>query len=76
MTIQPKSQCATCRHFRSAFSVTPFAEDSFCAAFPDGIPDAVYGNTVDHRQPVDGDHGVRWESNGEPFPTYAMAPTA
>ena len=38
MTTQPKSQCAACVHFRSAFSVTPFADDSFCEAFPDGIP--------------------------------------
>lgn len=74
MTTQPASQCSTCKHFRSAFSVTPPAADSFCAAFPAGIPDEVYGNGVDHRQPVDGDHGVRWESNGRPFPEYAFDP--
>jgi len=69
---QPKSQCAACKHFRSAFSVTPPRETSFCSAFPDGIPDRVYANGVDHRQPVEGDHGVRWESNGDEFPEYAL----
>lgn len=70
---QAKSQCAACVFFESAFSVTPFRDNSFCKAFPDGIPDLVYANGVDHRQPVEGDHGVRWESNGDEFPTYAFA---
>lgn len=72
MTTQPKSQCAACVHYRSPFSVTPFRDEAFCAAFPDAIPDRVYGNEVDHRQPIEGDHGVRWESNGDEFPTYAF----
>lgn len=73
MTTQPMSQCAACVHFRSPFSVTPFRDKAFCAAFPDRIPERVYRNEVDHRQPVDGDHGVRWESNGTPYPEWALA---
>lgn len=76
MTIGPMSQCGACANFRSPFSpegLKQGRDGPFCAAFPDGIPDRVYGNEVDHRQPIDGDHGVRWESNGQPFPDYAFA---
>lgn len=75
MSSQPESQCGACAHFRSPFSRTDgdFSRPPFCAAFPEGIPDAVYGNRVDHRQPVDGDHGVRWESDGNPYPEQALA---
>jgi len=68
------SQCATCAHFRSPFSRPDgnFAGGPFCAAFPTGIPDRVYENGVDHREPIEGDHGVRWTSRaGEPYPEYA-----
>jgi hypothetical protein len=34
----------------------------------------VYRNGLDHRQPIDGDHGVRWVSDGEPFPEWAFQP--
>jgi hypothetical protein len=48
-----------------------------CAAFPAGIPERVWNNELDHREPIDGDHGLRWEANeGYEFPTYAFAPDA
>src|SRR5262249_15596048 len=77
MTTGPRSQCDTCVHYRSPFSPEGIKQDrdrSFCAAFPDGIPVAVFHNGADHRQPIEGDHGIRWESNGEPFPEYAFRP--
>ena len=45
------SDCVTCKHWKQGK----------CAAFPDGIPDAILDNTHDHRKPYPGDHGFRWE---------------
>jgi hypothetical protein len=76
VTSGPLSQCWTCVRFRSPFSVAAGAEippGPSCEAFPAGIPGPVLDNATDHRQPVEGDHGVRWESNGEPFPEWAFA---
>jgi hypothetical protein len=71
--IGPTSQCAVCARFRP--STQPDGKP-FCAAFPGGIPDAVYGMLLDHRQPVNGDHGVRWLSlNDQPFPDWALQST-
>lgn len=76
MTTGPRSQCDTCVHFRSPFSLPRgrWDEGPFCAAFPTGIPDEVFHNGLDHRQPVQGDHGVRWTSGGEAFPEWAFQP--
>lgn len=72
------SQCATCVRLRSPFSDENVAglDGPFCAAFPAGIPDRVFRNGVDHRRPVEGDHGLLWQSNGKPFPEYALAASA
>lgn len=76
MTTRPKSQCGACARYRSPFARPDGNWDgpAFCEAFPDGIPAEVFGNQLDHRQPIDGDHGVRWLSNGDDFPEYAFAP--
>jgi hypothetical protein len=47
-----------------------------CAAFPDAvdaIPSPIWWNQADHRKPYDGDHNIRWESDGRPFPDWALA---
>jgi hypothetical protein len=37
-------------------------DDQFaCTAFPGGIPEAIIMSTVDHRKPVDGDHGLQFD---------------
>jgi hypothetical protein len=46
------SQCVYCRHLTAGRK---------CAAFPDGIPDEIEYNWVDHREPYPGDHGIRFE---------------
>lgn len=74
MTTQPTSQCAVCVHFVSPFARTDGNWDApaSCGAFPDGIPDEVYGNLIDHREPIEGDNGVQWAPvPGAVYPEYA-----
>jgi hypothetical protein len=47
-------QCHGCRHY--AWSSL---ESDRCAAFPDGIPDAIWLGEHDHAEPFPGDGGVR-----------------
>ncbi len=54
------SQCMACAHRKPM--------ERACTAFPDGIPGEIWDNQADHRQPYPDDHGVQWESNGEPYP--------
>lgn len=77
MTSRQRSQCSTCVHFRSPLDrvVRDPEAGAACDAFPDGIPDQVFGNEVDHRQPVAGDHGIRWESDGRDYPDLVEVPT-
>lgn len=70
--IGPMSQCGACSRFRSPLLTGD--DRATCEAFPDGIPDDVFRNVEDHRRPVDGDRGLRWESNGKPFPSQAFDP--
>lgn len=72
MTTGPASQCSTCARFVSPFDRPDMTGGPTCAAFPEGIPDEVYWNGADHRQPIAGDNGVRWQSNGIPFPEWAF----
>jgi hypothetical protein len=74
----PLSQCATCARFISPFMRLgrDFGQGGpLCAAFPDGIPKRVLRNGLDHRQTIDGDHGLRWTpEDGAEFPEYAFLP--
>ena len=78
----PPPQCLACKHWSSPL----LRRDSdsqgerptqVCAAFPvadGGIPVEVWTNRVDHRQPYDGDHEIRFEAaEGMSFPDWAMA---
>jgi hypothetical protein len=70
------SQCGACRRFVSPFdeAAPPGVDGPTCEAFPRGIPDEVYENRLDHRRPIDGDHGVRFAArDGATFPEYALA---
>ena len=69
------SQCAVCRSK---------AGDATCAAFPDGIPEAILRNEVSHAKPVEWDNGIRLEPIEVPqflferitrleWPSYAVA---
>ncbi len=75
-----QSQCGACERYRSPFSAenVDHLPGPFCAAFPAGIPEAIWTNQADHRQPIEGDHGLQWVSRDGvyPFPTYAFAKSA
>jgi hypothetical protein len=52
--------CSLCKHkhqdsltFRNSFPT--------CDAFPNGIPEAVRKNRIDHRKALAGDNGIRFE---------------
>jgi hypothetical protein len=45
-------ECHRCKHYGG---------DMTCLAFPDGIPDAIMGQVVLHREPYPGDNGVVFE---------------
>lgn len=42
----------------------PMPVDLACDAYPEGIPDEILDNTVDHREPVQGDQGLRFVPSG------------
>jgi len=49
------SQCNYCKHRRVRGITT------YCAAFPNGIPDDIKWNKFDHKKPYEGDGGIRFE---------------
>jgi len=56
MTVGVASICFACARFR-AFDQAH--ETAYCSAFPAGIPYELFQG-ADHRQPIDGDHGIRF----------------
>ena len=50
---QVKPDCDFCKHLHK--------DGLTCDAFPDGIPDAIRVGWKSHREPVDGDHGIKYE---------------
>lgn len=53
--IGPQPLCAACKRFGTDFEKGPV-----CSAFPDGIPERIYRDGFDHRQPFPGDGGTRF----------------
>ena len=52
-----------CKHYQGIKQIdtTEATEVSFCAAFPDGIPDKIVVGDDLHTQPFPGDNGIRYE---------------
>lgn len=48
--------CSFCTHLIA----WPGGQRPTCAAYPQGIPDSILTNRVDHRQPQPGDHGLQY----------------
>lgn len=47
--------CLNCKNF------DPLTDPPACKAFPGGIPNEILWAEVDHRQPIEGDGGIRFE---------------
>lgn len=45
------SQCTRCKHY---------SKDGTCPAFQNGIPMPIMNNEHDHREPYEGDSGIRF----------------
>ena len=52
MTSYVPSQCRACARY---------TRESRCEAYPQGIPRQIVIGGADHRQPFEGDHGLRFE---------------
>lgn len=73
MTSRPPTQCVSCEHWVSPLDADGDGDVQTCAAFPAGIPDEIWWNRFDHRQPHEDDHGIQWESlDGAVFPEWAL----
>ena len=49
-------QCVFCKH-----KILTVERIKKCAAYPDGIPQAILDMEVDHRKPYNGDNGITFE---------------
>jgi hypothetical protein len=58
------SLCRLCKH-KHQDSLTFRRSFPTCDAFPNGIPEAVRKNRIDHRKALAGDNGIRFELANE-----------
>lgn len=54
--------CDGCKHYNG---------DDTCKAFPQGIPAVILLSELDHRRPVRGDNGIRFEARSPADAQYA-----
>jgi len=72
MTTPGPYLCLACRHRR--WSAAPRDDDRpTCAAFPDGIPEAISPGGGDHTRPWPGDHGITFALPDRDAPDRAHA---
>lgn len=55
-------QCFDCKHFNGLVK-----NKKRCDAFPDGIPDEIFNNSIQHNKPYPDDNGIRFEKYISPL---------
>lgn len=51
------SRCLDCQHFKGKDEEERF----ICEAFPNGIPEDVFWNKIDHTENTEGDNGIKYQ---------------
>lgn len=51
--------CVSCKHFNAEESQK--LGKNVCSAFPLGVPFEIFMGFDDHREPFEGDNGIKWE---------------
>jgi hypothetical protein len=59
ISMNDKSQCETCKHYLSWDDEPPVFHR--CKAFPNGIPEEIFQNRYDHKEPYPNDNGIHWQ---------------
>lgn len=54
-------QCMDCKNYIGKNE----NEKLCCRAFPDGIPDDIFWNKIDHKENINGDRGIKFEKISE-----------
>lgn len=78
--IGPPPQCLACKHWISPLDRDDPDADTdeptqVCEAFPlpKGIPDEIWQNRADHREPIEGDNDIQFVADaGMKFPEWAL----
>jgi hypothetical protein len=63
--------CLYCTHVERQPDGRKVALPLRCKAFPGGVLQSIVRNDTDHRQPVEGDHGIHFEAMSQQGAAYA-----
>jgi len=59
MTIREPRLCSYCKHLHAGPGIVN--NRWACSAFKKGIPEDIYAGKTSHREPYEGDNGIRFE---------------
>jgi hypothetical protein len=63
LLLEPNCYTRRCKHYLGVRQIGDdmLAQTNYCAAFHDGIPDAIAYGDNPHTAPFEGDHGIMFE---------------